>query len=114
MDCVYWHSHQYVTEIGDVDSALLADELPPEAFLDNDFFEWLKDSPEEYALRLSSWQLRRTPIFQPQRSSARPQPTWSPSHWTSVSYWHPGNGLGQPGKCPTEKWLVIQPSAIPR
>ncbi|HMW77126.1 MAG TPA: DUF3619 family protein [Rhodocyclaceae bacterium] len=43
----YWHSHQYVTEIGDVDSALLADELPPEAFLDNDFFEWLKDSPEE-------------------------------------------------------------------
>ena len=23
--------------------ALLADDLPPEAFMDNDFFEWLKD-----------------------------------------------------------------------
>lgn len=44
----YWHSVQYVTEIEEVDSALLSDDLPPEAFLDNDFFEWLKDdSPEE-------------------------------------------------------------------
>lgn len=43
----YWHSHQYVSEIGDVDSALLSDDLPPEAFLDKDFFEWLKDSLEE-------------------------------------------------------------------
>jgi hypothetical protein len=39
----YWHSVQYVTELEEVDSALLADDLPPEAFMDNDFFEWLKD-----------------------------------------------------------------------
>lgn len=39
----YWHSVQYVTEIEAVDLALLADDLPPEAFLDNDFIEWLKD-----------------------------------------------------------------------
>lgn len=43
----YWHSVQYVTELQDVDSALLADDLPPEAFLDNDFFEWLKDDSLE-------------------------------------------------------------------
>ncbi|WP_265944377.1 DUF3619 family protein [Dechloromonas sp. A34] len=43
----YWHSVQYVTELQDVDSALLADDLPPEAFLDNDFFEWLKDDSSE-------------------------------------------------------------------
>lgn len=45
----YWHSVQYVTELEEVDSALLADDIPPEAFLDNDFFEWLKadtSSPE--------------------------------------------------------------------
>ncbi|MDR0775561.1 MAG: DUF3619 family protein [Azonexus sp.] len=39
----YWHSIQYVNEIGAVDSALLADDLPPEAFLDREFIEWLKD-----------------------------------------------------------------------
>ncbi len=39
----YWHSVQYVNELEQVDSALLTDELPPDAFLDNDFFEWLKD-----------------------------------------------------------------------
>ncbi|MDP3537716.1 MAG: DUF3619 family protein [Azonexus sp.] len=43
----YWHSVQYVTELQDVDSALLADDLPPEAFLDNDFFEWLKDDSSD-------------------------------------------------------------------
>lgn len=44
----YWHSLEYVAQIEEVDSALLTDELPPEAFLDNDFFEWLlDDSPEE-------------------------------------------------------------------
>jgi len=44
----YWHSVEYVTELEEVDSSLLSDDLPPEAFLDNDFFEWLKDdSPEE-------------------------------------------------------------------
>ena len=39
----YWHSVEYVTELEQVDTALLADDLPPEAFLDDDFFEWLKD-----------------------------------------------------------------------
>lgn len=43
----YWHSTQYVTEIEDVDSALLTDDLPPDAFLDKDFFEWLKDDSSE-------------------------------------------------------------------
>lgn len=43
----YWHSDQYVTELEEVDSALLSDDLPPEAFLDNDFHQWLKDSSEE-------------------------------------------------------------------
>ena len=43
----YWHSIQYVTELEDVDSALLTDDLPPDAFLDNDFFEWLKDDSSE-------------------------------------------------------------------
>lgn len=38
----YWHSVQYVNELEEVDSALLADDLPPEAFMDEDFFEWLK------------------------------------------------------------------------
>lgn len=43
----YWHSVQYVTEIEEVDSALLTDDLPLDAFLDNDFFEWLVDDSSE-------------------------------------------------------------------
>ena len=43
----YWHSEHYVNEVGDVDSALLSGDLPPEAFLDHDLFEWLRDSPDE-------------------------------------------------------------------
>lgn len=39
----YVDSVKYVTAIEEVDSALLADDLPPEAFMDSDFFEWLKD-----------------------------------------------------------------------
>ena len=39
----YMDSNNYVSELEEVDSALLSDDLPPEAFLDNDFFEWLKD-----------------------------------------------------------------------
>ncbi|MDP3638225.1 MAG: DUF3619 family protein [Azonexus sp.] len=39
----YWHSVQYVSALEEIDSALLADKLPPEAFMDNDFLEWLKD-----------------------------------------------------------------------
>lgn len=37
----YWHSTQYISALEEVDSALLADDLPPEAFLDDDFLEWL-------------------------------------------------------------------------
>ena len=43
----YWHSVQYVTELEDVDSALLTDDLPPDAFLDSECFEWLKDDSSE-------------------------------------------------------------------
>ena len=43
----YWHSSQYITELEEVDSALLADDIPPEAFMDNDFLEWLKDDSSE-------------------------------------------------------------------
>mgnify|MGYP001764663307 FL=1 len=39
----YMDSSNYVREMEQVDSALLSDDLPPEAFLDNDFFQWLKD-----------------------------------------------------------------------
>jgi len=39
----YWHSVQYVNELEEVDSALLADDLPPEAFMDDELFKWLKD-----------------------------------------------------------------------
>ena len=39
----YMDSVKYLTAIEEVDSALLADDLPPEAFMDNDFLEWLKD-----------------------------------------------------------------------
>jgi len=43
----YWHSVQYVSELEEVDSALLSDDLPPEAFLDDDFFSWLADDSSE-------------------------------------------------------------------
>ena len=39
----YLDSVNYISALEETDSALLADDLPPEAFLDNDFFEWLKD-----------------------------------------------------------------------
>ena len=45
----YWHSDQYIRQIEELDSALLADDLPPEAFLDTGFFKWLQknNSSEE-------------------------------------------------------------------
>lgn len=43
----YWHSVQYVSELEEVDSALLADDIPPEAFMDDEFIEWLKDDSSE-------------------------------------------------------------------
>ena len=43
----YMDSVKYVSAIEEVDSALLSGDLPPEAFMDNDFFEWLKDDTSE-------------------------------------------------------------------
>lgn len=43
----YLQSEDYINELERVDSALLADDLPPEAFLDQDFFEWLSDDSSE-------------------------------------------------------------------
>lgn len=43
----YWHAHQYIVDLEDVDSALLTDSIPPEAFLDKGFAAWLDDSSEE-------------------------------------------------------------------
>ena len=42
----YWHSTQYIGELEEVDSALLADDMPPEAFLDDDLLEWLKQEDD--------------------------------------------------------------------
>ncbi|MBS1199129.1 MAG: putative transrane protein [Proteobacteria bacterium] len=39
----YWHSVQYISELEEIDSALLAEDLPPEAFMDDEFFTWLKE-----------------------------------------------------------------------
>lgn len=47
MCAVYWQAQQYVQDLEDVDSALLSDDLPPHAFLDKDFAEWIDDSSEE-------------------------------------------------------------------
>lgn len=44
---VYWQSHQYISELGEVDSALLSGDLPPEAFLDQDFSAWLDFSQDD-------------------------------------------------------------------
>lgn len=43
----YMDSVNYVTQMEEVDSALLSDDLPPEAFMDKDFFQWLKDDTSE-------------------------------------------------------------------
>ncbi|MCE1238441.1 MAG: DUF3619 family protein [Azonexaceae bacterium] len=43
----YWHSTQYVSELEEVDSALLADDLDPEALIDPDLLEWLKDDSSD-------------------------------------------------------------------
>ena len=43
----YMDSVRYISQIEEVDSALLADDLPPEAFMDKDFFQWLKDDTSE-------------------------------------------------------------------
>jgi hypothetical protein len=43
----YLDSVNYVHALEEADSALLSDDLPPEAFMDNDLFEWLKDDTSE-------------------------------------------------------------------
>lgn len=40
----YWDAQAQATETVDVDTALLADDLPINAYLDRGFNEWLKDS----------------------------------------------------------------------
>lgn len=44
---VYWQGHQYVDDLADVDSALLSDSMPPDAFLDKGFAAWLNSSSED-------------------------------------------------------------------
>ena len=43
----YWVADQRVTELGALDSALLADDLPIGAFTDKGFAAWLKSSSPE-------------------------------------------------------------------
>ena len=43
----YWIGDQHVQELGDIDSALLSDELPIGAFTDKGFAAWLKSSSSE-------------------------------------------------------------------
>lgn len=42
-----WHAARHVAELEAVDSALLADDMPIEAFVDRGFEEWLKSSSED-------------------------------------------------------------------
>lgn len=44
---VYWQGQHYLNDLEDVDSALLADDIPPDAFLDRGFAAWLDDSSAE-------------------------------------------------------------------
>ena len=41
-----WHIDAQIAELSDLDSALLADDLPVEALIDKDFDSWLKSSQE--------------------------------------------------------------------
>lgn len=43
----YWHADQSVSELEELDSALLADELPVDALTDKGFDAWLKNSSAE-------------------------------------------------------------------
>jgi len=44
---VAWQNQRLITDLEDIDSAVLTDALPPEAFLDNDFAAWLSESSED-------------------------------------------------------------------
>ncbi len=37
-----WQQHQRIAELEEIDSQLLADDLPPDAYLDRGFQNWLK------------------------------------------------------------------------
>ncbi|GMV56365.1 MAG: hypothetical protein AMXMBFR6_21700 [Betaproteobacteria bacterium] len=43
----YWHEREQLSRIEEVDSALLADELPLDAYLDRGFFNWLSSESGE-------------------------------------------------------------------
>jgi hypothetical protein len=38
----FWHLHDEAASLGEIDSALLADELPPNAYIDQGFRLWLE------------------------------------------------------------------------
>jgi hypothetical protein len=38
----HWHQNRYAEELADIDVQMLADELPPAAYLDRGFDTWLK------------------------------------------------------------------------
>ena len=42
MGSYYWNAFEQVQEYEEIDSALLADELPPSAYLDRGFHAWLE------------------------------------------------------------------------
>ena len=42
----YWHSQQYIAGLADVDSAILTDDMPLGAIVDNGFDAWLRDAAE--------------------------------------------------------------------
>lgn len=42
--CTYWHADQSIVELETIDSALLADDLPIDAFTDKGFDAWLNSS----------------------------------------------------------------------
>jgi hypothetical protein len=42
MGTYYWNAFEQVQENEEIDSALLADELPPSAYLDRGFHAWLE------------------------------------------------------------------------
>lgn len=43
----HWEAEQVITEMTDVDTALLADDVPVEALTSKEFYSWLKNSPAQ-------------------------------------------------------------------
>lgn len=44
---VYWDAAHNIAQLEEIDSALLADDLPIDAFTDKGFHAWLKSSPAQ-------------------------------------------------------------------